>query len=74
MGDVSWFLGCHYQWSVVNGKLEVRVTQSAYTQHLLDKFGMSDCYPVKTPYYLGLVIDRIPHKELTEEACEFLQH
>ena len=30
MGDVSWFLGFKYDWSVVDSHLEVRIMQRAY--------------------------------------------
>lgn len=41
MGLVSWFLGCHYDWhKLPDGRLTCHISQQAFTEQLLEKFGM----------------------------------
>jgi hypothetical protein len=61
MGEVSWFLGCKYEWETFpDGRLTVSITQTAKAEDLLETHGMSNCNPVPSPYKSGYVIDRIP--------------
>jgi hypothetical protein len=61
MGEVSWFLGCKYEWeNMLDGRLTVSVTQTAKSEELISDHGMSECNPVASPYRSGTVIDRVP--------------
>ena len=57
MGSVSYFLGSRYVWYHTENGLAVHVSQPGFSELLLERFGMSDANPVKTPYRSGLVID-----------------
>jgi hypothetical protein len=62
MGEVSWFLGCKYEWEhLPDGRLTVSITQTAKSEELIIAHGMADCNPVASPYRSGFVIDRIPN-------------
>ena len=61
MGEVSWFLGCKYEWEDLDdGRLTVSITQTAKTESILDEHGMSECNSVYSPYRKGLAIDTVP--------------
>jgi hypothetical protein len=61
MGEVSWFLGCKYEWeNLLNGKLTVSITQTAKAKEIIEAHGMKECNPVASPDHPGLVIDCIP--------------
>jgi hypothetical protein len=61
MGEVSWFLGCKYEWeNLPDGRLTCSITQTAKSENLIETHGMLDCNPVATPYRSGYTIDRIP--------------
>jgi hypothetical protein len=61
MGEVSWFLGCKYEWeNLPDGRLTVSITQTAKSEELIENHGMTDCNPVSSPYRSGMVIDRLP--------------
>ena len=65
MGAVSWFLGCSYEWTyLTNGKLSCHISQQAYVDGLVDKFGLEISNPTQTPYRSGLAIDRIPRDDI----------
>ena len=60
MGPVSWFLGCHYDWhSLPDGRLTCHISQQAFSEQLIERFGMEHCTPSERLYKSGLVIDRI---------------
>jgi hypothetical protein len=60
MGEVSWFLGCKYEWeNLPDGRLTVSITQSAKTEDLIETHGMAECNPVLSPYRSGCTIDSI---------------
>jgi hypothetical protein len=64
MGEVSWFLGCKYEWeNLPNGALTVSITQTAKAEEIIQDHGMEDCNPVKSPYRTGINIDRIPNDD-----------
>jgi hypothetical protein len=57
MGEVSWFLGCKYEWeNLPDGRLAVSITQTAKTEDMIDDHGMTDCNPVGSPYRSGYTI------------------
>jgi hypothetical protein len=61
MGEVSWFLGCKYEWEdLPDGRLTVSITQTAKSEELIETHNMEDCNAVASPYRSGFVIDRIP--------------
>jgi hypothetical protein len=40
MGEVSWFLGCKYEWeNLPDGRLTISVTQTAKTEDLIEDHG-----------------------------------
>jgi hypothetical protein len=69
MGEVSWFLGCKYEWeNLPDGQLTVSITQTAKTEDLIEDHGMEQCNPVGSPYRSGHVIDNIPDDGIAPEA------
>jgi hypothetical protein len=51
MGEVSWFLGCKYEWEFLSdGRLTVSITQTAKSEDLIATHGMEECNPVSSPY------------------------
>ena len=60
MGPILYFLDCHYVWYRTRHGLAVHISQPGFAEVLPDRFNMSDCNPVKTPYRSGHVIDLIP--------------
>ena len=61
MGEVSWFLGCKYEWETLpDGNLTVSITQTARAEEMIEDHGLSDCNPVRSPYKSGAHIDRVP--------------
>jgi hypothetical protein len=67
MGVVNYFLGCRYDWiTQPDGSLSVHISQEGFVDAVLERFGMSDCWPAHTPYRSGLPIDRVPRKEIPE--------
>jgi hypothetical protein len=43
MGEVSWFLGCKYEWETLpDGRLTVSITQTAKTEDTIEDHGMVD--------------------------------
>jgi hypothetical protein len=68
MGEVSWFLGCKYEWeNLPDGRLTVSITQTAKSEDLVESHGMEECNPVASPYRSGAVIDRLPEDGLPIE-------
>jgi hypothetical protein len=68
MGEVSWFLGCKYEWeNLPDGRLIISITQTAKAEDLLETHGMMDCNPVASPYKSGYTIDGIPNDGLPTE-------
>jgi hypothetical protein len=62
MGKVGWFLGKLYEWErLPDNCLCVTITQTTKIEAMLDDIHMTDCNPVKSLYWPGLVIDSIPH-------------
>jgi hypothetical protein len=61
MGEVSWFLGCKYEWeNLPDGRLTVSITQTAKAEDLIETHGLSECNPVRSPYQSGYTIDGVP--------------
>jgi hypothetical protein len=57
MGEVSWFLGCKYEWEQLpDGRLTQSITQTAKAEDLIETHGMVDCNPVASPYRSGYTI------------------
>ena len=52
LGKLSYFLGMKIEQNEENGS--VSIGQQAYTESLLEKFGMKDCNPVSTPVDISL--------------------
>ena len=62
MGDVSWFLGQRYDWHTdASGNVSCHVSQQACIDDMLNRHGMEECTPSRTPYRSGIRIDRIEH-------------
>jgi hypothetical protein len=60
MREVSWFLGCKYEWgNLPNCQPTLSITQTSKAQELMKVHGMKECNPVAPPYHSGLVIDGI---------------
>jgi hypothetical protein len=69
MGEVSWFLGCKYEWeNLPDGRLTVSITQTVKAEVLIETHGMEDCNPVASPYRSGFVIDHIIRDGVPVEA------
>ena len=68
MGTVDYFLGCRYLWyhDELLGQC-CHISQPGFIEQLLDKFNMSECNEVKTPYRSGMPIDRIPRDNTPKE-------
>jgi hypothetical protein len=65
MGEVSWFLGCKYEWeNLDDGRLTVSIPQTAKAEDLLETHGMITCNSVLSPYRSGYTIDGIPNDGL----------
>ena len=58
-GPLQWFLGLEFRQE--NDK--ITINQSAYTDKLLDKFGMSECKPAPTPAAEGQYLSSDDHGE-----------
>jgi hypothetical protein len=68
MGEVSWFLGCKYEWEQFpDGNLTVSITQTAKTEDLLETHGMAECNPVASPYQSGHTIDKVAKDDMPVE-------
>jgi hypothetical protein len=68
MGEVSWFLGCKYEWEhLPDGRLTVSITQTAKSEDLIETHGMIDCNPVASPYRSEYTIDKIADDGLPVE-------
>ena len=68
MGQVSYFLGIEFNWKHhSNGHLSVCLTQQSFIESLLDSLALSSASTsmFTTPYRSGLVIDSIPHKDMS---------
>jgi hypothetical protein len=61
MGEVSWFLGCKYEWENLPdyGHLTISITQTAKVEDLIESHGMEECNPVASPYCSGFIMDGI---------------
>jgi hypothetical protein len=49
LGPAQWYLNVRFTKKMVNGKLTVALDQEQYIDKLLERFGMEDCNPSKTP-------------------------
>ena len=76
MGDAEWFLGQRYEWHTdpLTKNVSCHVSQQAFIETVLEKNGMTDCSPAKTPYRSGLKIDRIEHDNVPIENKSKLIH
>jgi hypothetical protein len=69
MEDVSWFLGCCYNWQHTNdGHLTISITQMAKIESILDGFGIAECNATTCSFRSGTIIDRIPHDGVDPDA------
>ena len=50
LGDIKWFLGMTFE---CNEEF-IEINQTRYIHKILERFGMSDCYPSKTPCDVSL--------------------
>ena len=41
MGQVSWFLGVHFKWTVTPHKVSAHLSQQAYVESILESFGLT---------------------------------
>ncbi|CAB9496900.1 expressed unknown protein [Seminavis robusta] len=65
MGDLSFYLGAHYDWQVIlDGRLCIHCLQEGHIHKMLDQHSMLDANAVDSPYRSGLPIDRVRHDGL----------
>jgi hypothetical protein len=68
MGKVSHFLGIEFTWrELSDGHLGVSLTQQSFTETFLDSMGvqLTGLSSFTSPYQSNLVIDSIPHQEMS---------
>ncbi len=76
MGQVSHFLGIEFTWKHhSDGNVSVSLTQQSFTETLVDSLGYttSSISTYVTPYRSGLVIDAIPHVEMSSSDRDKLR-
>jgi hypothetical protein len=76
MGQVSHFLGIEFTWKHhSDGNVSVSLTQQSFTETLVDSLGYttSSISTYVTPYCSGLVIDAIPHVEMSSSDRDKLR-
>jgi hypothetical protein len=62
MGDLSYYLGVHYDWGrTPDGRLTVHCSQEGHIHRMLEQFDLVEAHAVKTPFRSGHVIDWNPH-------------
>jgi hypothetical protein len=70
MGQVSHFLGIEFTWRKHDdGNLSISLTQQSFIETLVESLGFAQASTstYTTPYRLGMVIDSIPHQEMSSE-------
>jgi len=68
MGQVSHFLGIEFSWKFhPDENLSVSLTQQSFVETLLESLNLSNLSTSSytLPYHSGLVIDSIPHQEMS---------
>jgi hypothetical protein len=75
MGRVEWFLGTHFQWSVTPDVVQVHLSQTGFTSHLVDENNIHhrNITPNTAPYWSGLPIHACPESDEDEENPTFLK-
>jgi len=76
MGQVSHFLGIEFTWKHhSDGHLSVCLTQQSFIETLLDSLGLlqASTSHYTTPYHSGIVIDSIPHQDMSSEERDKLR-
>ena len=75
MGPLSWFLGCNYDWyRLPDGCLSCHISQQAYVEYLVDKFGLADGLSSNRLFKQGLPINRIYRNTIPKEKyAEFVK-
>lgn len=78
MGPVSYFLGCRYIWYKDENLGQCcHISQPGFIESMLNKFGLLECNPEKSPYRSGLPIDQIPRDSTQPEdkkgLCQLFQ-
>jgi hypothetical protein len=70
MGDVEWFLGTHFQWSVSPEAVKVHLSQTGFASHLVEAHDihLRNVTPDATPYRSGLPIDAIPDSDEDDDS------
>jgi hypothetical protein len=63
IGQVTWFLGIYFEWTVTSDTDTVHLSQEGYISELLRQNQMEQCNGTAIPYRSGLVIDRLPTPE-----------
>ena len=72
MGDLSFYLGVHYEWSVLpDGRLSVQLSQEGHIYKMLENHNMTHCNAVETPFRSGLPVNSVPHDGLVPEDKAF---
>lgn len=61
LGDLTWFLGIRVQRD--RERRLIMLDQKQYALHVLERFGMMDSKPVKTPMVQGLQLERLSKRE-----------
>jgi hypothetical protein len=75
MGPVSHFLGIEFTWRRHDdGNLSVSLTQQSFIETLVKSlwFAQASTSMYITPYHSGMVIDSIPHQEMSSEDLDKL--
>jgi transposase InsO family protein len=69
-GTPSWFLGIAVDYERSRG--ELRLSQAAYTENILNKYDMVNCNPAKTP----AAVDRLtqPEATLSKEEADYMRN
>lgn len=65
IGPVNYFLGIKFERTADTFSMN----QSAYIGKILDRFGMSDCYPVSTPAVEGISL--VPNKREADNELDY---
>jgi hypothetical protein len=75
MGTVKWFLGTCFQWMAMPKLVQVHISQTGFTSHLVEENNIHLCNvtPNATPYRFGLPIDACPESDKDKKSPTFLK-
>jgi hypothetical protein len=75
MGRVEWFWGTHFQWSVTPEVVQVHLSKTGFTSHLIEKNNIHhrNITPNATPYWYGLPINACPESDEDKDNPTFLK-